>query len=48
LTFNRGSLVVRSVPLTRVRNVLLNGDLGELPAVAGIGLALARIRTLDP
>ena len=42
------ALVVRTVPLSRVRDILLSGDLGELTAVAGIGLALARIQPLDP
>jgi ADP-ribose pyrophosphatase len=39
------ALIVRRVPLNRVREVLLGGELGELTAVAGMGLALARLQT---
>ena len=38
------ALVVRSVPLSKIRDVLLSDELGELTAVAGIGLALARLQ----
>jgi ADP-ribose pyrophosphatase len=41
------SLVVRSVPLNEVPDVLLGSELGELTAVAGIGLALARLRSAE-
>lgn len=41
------SLIVRSVPLTEVRDVLLGTELGELTAVAGIGLALARLQSAE-
>jgi hypothetical protein len=34
-------LTLRSVPLSSVRDVLLSSGLGELRAVAGMGLALA-------
>lgn len=37
------ALIVRTVPLDQVREVLVGAELGELTAVAGIGLALARI-----
>ena len=38
------ALVVRSVPLSKIRDVLLGNELGELTAVAGIGLAIARLQ----
>jgi ADP-ribose pyrophosphatase len=38
------ALVVRTVPLNRVREVLVSTELGELTAVAGFGLALARLQ----
>jgi ADP-ribose diphosphatase len=38
------ALVVRTMPLNGVRTLLTGGDLGELTAVAGIGLALARLQ----
>lgn len=41
------SLVVRAVPLNSVRDVLLGSELGELTAVAGIGLALARLQSAE-
>jgi len=37
------ALVVRSVPMDGVHAMLLSSELGELTAVAGIGLALARL-----
>jgi 8-oxo-dGTP pyrophosphatase MutT (NUDIX family) len=40
------SLAVRTEPLSRVADVLLGGELGELTAAAGIGLALARLQVL--
>ncbi|HEY1296026.1 MAG TPA: NUDIX hydrolase [Chloroflexota bacterium] len=42
------ALVVRAVPLNRVREVLVGSELGELTAVAGIGLALARLEVSGP
>jgi len=42
------SLVVRTVPLNRVPEVMLGSELGELTAVAGIGLALARLQLGTP
>jgi ADP-ribose pyrophosphatase len=38
------ALVVRTVPLARVHELLASSELGEMTAVAGIGLGLARLR----
>jgi ADP-ribose pyrophosphatase len=39
-------LTVRTIPLSGIRELLLGSDLSELTAVAGIGLALARLQTV--
>ncbi len=39
------ALVVRTVPLSSVSDLLTSSELGELTAVAGIGLALARLQS---
>jgi len=36
------ALIVRTMPLSSVSDLLMSSELGELTAVAGIGLALAR------
>jgi 8-oxo-dGTP pyrophosphatase MutT (NUDIX family) len=38
-------LVVRTVPLSGIGELLISGDLGDLAAVAGIGLALASLQS---
>ena len=42
------ALIVRTVPLSSVQELLVGGQLGELTAVAGIGLALARLQVSEP
>jgi hypothetical protein len=39
------ALIVRTVPLSSVSDLLMSSELGELTAVAGIGLALAHLQS---
>ena len=39
------NLTVRTIPRAQIRELLLGAELGEMTAVAGIGLALARLET---